>query len=145
MTSLALSLTSSLLLVGTASGLVHTYDVASHQLLRSISTHKGLTISHISTMLRPLDLVGHVALSLSADGREALPLRVVAPFQRMRDPKAREAHEVAVALPPSLSVRPPLSAPPLAHADERRNGPRRFLSIRWTSFCATTPPSLARG
>ncbi|EKM49939.1 uncharacterized protein PHACADRAFT_166518 [Phanerochaete carnosa HHB-10118-sp] len=105
--SMTISLTSSLLLVGTASGLVHSYDIASHQLLRTISTHKGLSIAHLQTMLKPPDLVGHVSLSLSAgnpaDSRDTIPVRTVAPFQRMRDPKMREAHEVAVMLPPSLT------------------------------------------
>ncbi|GJE91052.1 WD40 repeat-like protein [Phanerochaete sordida] len=107
-TSMMLSLTSTLLLVGTASGLIHLYDVASHQLLRSIATHKGLSITHLQTLLKPPDLVGHVALSLAAGGSaDSLPVRTVAPFQRMRDPKTREAHEVAVMLTPSRSKPPP--------------------------------------
>lgn len=110
-TSMTISLTSSLLLVGTAGGLVHVYDIASHQLLRTFTTHKGLTIAHLQTMLKPPDLVGHVSLALGAGGpadtRDAIPVRPVAPFQRMRDPKARDAHEVAVMLAPSRSKPPP--------------------------------------
>lgn len=54
-------------------------------------------------MLKPPDLVGHVSLTLSAstsaDAKDAVPVKHVAPFQRMQDPKAREAHEVALMLP----------------------------------------------
>ncbi|CAL1714772.1 unnamed protein product [Somion occarium] len=109
-TTLAISLTSSLLLVGTATGLIQIYDIASHQLLRTISTHKGFSITHLSTMLKPPDLVGHVSLSLGTgstpDARESIPVKPVTPFQRMRDPKARELHEVAIMLPaqPSRST-----------------------------------------
>lgn len=102
-TCLALSLPSSLLLVGTSAGLINIYDTASHQQLRTISTHKGFTISHLSTMLKPPDLIGHVSLNLSVgngiDMKDVLPMRVVAAFQRMRDAKAREKHEVEMLLP----------------------------------------------
>lgn len=96
-------MTSSLLLVGTAAGLIHLYDIASHQLLRSISAHKGMSITFLATMLKPPDLVGHISLSLnvssSADAKDVVPVRPVAPFQRMKDPRAREAHEVTMMLP----------------------------------------------
>lgn len=102
-TVLTISLTSSLLLVGTATGLIHIYDIASHQLLRTISAHKGMSISHLTTMLKPPDLVGHISLSLnlgsSADAKDIIPMRPVVPFHRMKDSKAREAHEVAMMLP----------------------------------------------
>ena len=105
---MTISLTSSLLLVGTATGLIHSYDIASHQLLRTFSTHKGFSISHLTTMLKPPDLVGHVSLSLNAnnpaDSRDTIPVKTVTPFQRMRDPKQREAHEVSLMLPPSRTV-----------------------------------------
>ncbi|KAG2129202.1 WD40-repeat-containing domain protein [Suillus bovinus] len=102
-TALTISLTSSLLLVGTATGLIHIYDIASHQLLRTISTHKGMSISHLTTMLKPPDLVGHISLSLnlgsSADAKDIIPIRPIVPFHRTKDSKAREAHEVAMMLP----------------------------------------------
>ncbi|KAI0629250.1 WD40 repeat-like protein [Trametes polyzona] len=102
-TTLAFSLTGSMLLAGTASGLIHIYDIASHQLLRTMSSHKGMCITHLSTMLRPPDLIGHISLTLSSgaagDARENIPVRPVAPFQRIRDAKAREAHEVSLILP----------------------------------------------
>ena len=105
-TALAISLTSSLLLVGTAGGLVHTYDIASHQQLRTLGAHKGLAITHLAALLRPPDLVGHISLTLAAgtDTRE-VPVRPVVPFQRMRDARARELHEVAMMLPPRPVVR----------------------------------------
>jgi pre-rRNA-processing protein IPI3 len=102
-TAITISLTSSLLLVGTATGLINIYDITSHQLLRTISTHKGMSISHLATMLKPPDLVGHISLSLnigsSADAKDIIPMRPVVPFHRMKDSKAREAHEVAMILP----------------------------------------------
>lgn len=54
-------------------------------------------------MLKPPDLVGHVSLSLSttstSDMKDVIPVKPVAPFQRMQVPKAREDHEVALILP----------------------------------------------
>ncbi|KAF8920803.1 WD40-repeat-containing domain protein [Mucidula mucida] len=102
-TCLSISLTSSLLLVGTSSGSINIYDIASHQLLRTITAHKGFSITHLQTMLKPPDLVGHISLSLSlgasSDARDVIPVKPVLPFQRMRDPKTREMHEVSVLLP----------------------------------------------
>ncbi|KAI0331448.1 WD40 repeat-like protein [Cubamyces sp. BRFM 1775] len=102
-TAMTISLSGSMLLAGTTSGLIHIYDIASHQQLRTLSSHKGMAITHLSTMLRPPDLIGHVSLTLSAgaagDTRENIPVRPVAPFQRIRDAKAREAHEVSLMLP----------------------------------------------
>ena len=111
-TALCLSLNGSLLLVGTASGLIHVYDIASHQLLRTISTHKGLSISFLATMLKPPDLVGHISLSLNvtsvADARNVMPVRPVAAFHRMKDANARELHEVPMMLPITSEVGRPL-------------------------------------
>lgn len=90
---------------------MHTYDIASHQQLRTLGAHKGLAITHLATLLRPPDLVGHVSLTLAAgtDTRE-VPVRPVAPFQRMRDARTRELHEVAMMLPPRSAVRGPFAA-----------------------------------
>ncbi|KDQ61569.1 hypothetical protein JAAARDRAFT_31026 [Jaapia argillacea MUCL 33604] len=105
-TSLALSLTSTLLIVGTQAGTINIYDVPSHQLVRSISSHKGLAITYLTTMLRPSDLVGHVNGSLGigvsgGGGGEVAGMcgRVVVPFERSRDGKRREGHEVGMILP----------------------------------------------
>lgn len=95
-------MTSSLLLAGTSTGFIHIYDLPSHQLLRTISTHKGLSITHLASMLKPLDLIGHISLHVNvgsaADAKDVVPIKPVLPFQRMRDPKTREAHEVSILL-----------------------------------------------
>ncbi|KAF8889379.1 WD40 repeat-like protein [Infundibulicybe gibba] len=107
-TSLTISLTASLLLAGTSTGFIHLYDIRSHQLLRTISTHKGLCINYLMTMLKPPDLIGHISLHLgvatAADARDVIPVKPVVSFQRMRDMKAREAHEVAILLPIQVEV-----------------------------------------
>ncbi|KAG5721339.1 Pre-rRNA-processing protein IPI3 [Termitomyces sp. T112] len=106
--ALCISLTSSHLLVGTENGLIHIYDIPSHQLLRTITTHKGFVITHLATMLKPPDLIGHINLNLcvgsAADAKDIIPVKHVSPFQRMRDPKTREAHDVALLLPPQKMV-----------------------------------------
>ncbi|OAX31546.1 hypothetical protein K503DRAFT_787771 [Rhizopogon vinicolor AM-OR11-026] len=87
----------------TATGLIHLYDIASHQLLRTISMHKGMSISHLATMLKPPDLIGHISLSLNlggfSDAKDIIPVRPVVPFHRMKDAKARDRHEVMMMLP----------------------------------------------
>ncbi|KAF8159611.1 WD40-repeat-containing domain protein [Crassisporium funariophilum] len=102
-TSICISLTSAILLVGTSEGLIHLYDIPSHQLLRTISSHKGLSISHLQTMIKPPDLIGHISLDFrvgsTTDAKDTIPVKMVMPFQRMRDAKAREAHEVTMMLP----------------------------------------------
>ena len=110
--SLALSLTQSTLLAGTTTGEVHLYDIASHQLLRTISPVKdkaqGLAINHIECMLKPPDLIGHISLGLNVGGvttvKDVMPARPIAPFQRVRDNKAREMHEVPMILPSQDAV-----------------------------------------
>ena len=102
-----------MLLVGTATGEVHLYDIASHQLLRTITPVKdkaqGLAITHIECMLKPPDLIGHISLGLDVGGvtnaKDVMPTKPVAPFQRVRDGKAREAHEVPMILPQQDEVR----------------------------------------
>ncbi|KAI0046012.1 WD40 repeat-like protein [Auriscalpium vulgare] len=107
-TTLTISLTSSLLLAGTETGLVNIYDVPSHQLLRSISSHAGTRITHLVTLLKPPDLVGHVQLSLRAGGEGDLgiPVRPIVPFQRLRETKVRDAHEVSMMLPAQPKATP---------------------------------------
>lgn len=102
---MAFSLTSTLLLVGTATGLIYLIDVPTHQQLRIISTHKNFSITHLQTMLKPPDLMGHVNLNHyvghGADPRENIPVRPVSAFQRLKDARAREAHDVILMLPPA--------------------------------------------
>jgi pre-rRNA-processing protein IPI3 len=108
-TAMTLNLTCSNLLVGTSTGQIQIFDITSHQHVRTFvpaastaSSGPTFAITHLHTCLRPSDLVGHVALnSGGVAGKEAdhLPIpRYVAPFQRTRDAKAREAHEVWVHL-----------------------------------------------
>ncbi|KAJ4478255.1 WD40-repeat-containing domain protein [Lentinula aciculospora] len=98
-TCMSLSLTSNLM-VGTSLGLIHIYDTPTHQLLRTISTHKGLSISYLATLLKPIDLTGHVSFNLNSSVTtvDTIPVKPIMPFQRMRDAKSREAHEVAMML-----------------------------------------------
>ena len=99
--SICISISSSILVVGTSEGMIHLYDIPSHQLLRSISTHKGVSISHIQTMVKPPDLVGHLSLEIKAgsEAKDVIPVKPVAPFQKIRDAKARDAHEVTLIWP----------------------------------------------
>jgi pre-rRNA-processing protein IPI3 len=106
--SICISLTSSILLAGTLGGLIHLYDIPSHQLLRTISTQKGLSIAHLETMIKPPDLIGHISLDFrvgTVDTKDIIPVKPVMPFQRMRDAKARDAHEVTMMLPSYNTVR----------------------------------------
>ena len=93
-----------MLLAGTALGNVHVYDVPSHQLLRTINAHPGpgLAVTHLTTLLKPPDLVGHVRLDGGKDGK--IPVRPIMPFQRMREARPREAHEVTMMLPHAQRV-----------------------------------------
>jgi pre-rRNA-processing protein IPI3 len=60
-------------------------------------------------MLKPPDLIGHISLHLNvgsaADTKDVIPIKPVMPFQRMRDPKTREVHEVSMLLPSQKIVR----------------------------------------
>jgi len=107
-TTMTISLTGSSLLVGTEGGLVHLYDVASHQLLRTISSHKGGAITFLRSIFKPIDLIGHVSLNLhvngATDARDVIPVRPVLPFQRIKDAKLRDTHEVTIMLPAVRSV-----------------------------------------
>ena len=105
---MTISLTGSSLLVGTEGGLIQLYDVASHQLLRTISSHKGGAIKFLRSILKPIDLVGHVSLNLhvngATDAKDVIPVRPVLPFQRIKDVKLRDTHEVTIMLPAMRSV-----------------------------------------
>lgn len=107
-TAMAVTVTGSSLLVGTEGGLVHLYDVASHQLLRTIASHKGGPITFLRSILKPIDLIGHVSLNLhvngATDAKDVIPVRPILPFQRIKDAKLRDAHEVTIMLPAVRSV-----------------------------------------
>lgn len=99
---MCISLTSAILLVGTSDGLIHLYDVPSHQLIRSVSTHKGMPIVHLETMIKPPDLIGHTSLEFRSGGasetKDIIPVKSILPFQRMRDAKTRENREISAVL-----------------------------------------------
>jgi pre-rRNA-processing protein IPI3 len=99
-----MTINSNNLVVGLESGLVNIYDVTSHQLLRSINTHKGQPMAMVGSMIKPFDLMGHIEIGETSGSREDVPIRAILPFQRIRDPRAREAHEVSVLLPPTNIV-----------------------------------------
>ncbi|OJA14773.1 hypothetical protein AZE42_09209 [Rhizopogon vesiculosus] len=54
-------------------------------------------------MLKPPDLIGHIRLSLNlgsfSDAKDITSVRPVVPFHRIKDAKARDAHEVMMMLP----------------------------------------------
>lgn len=106
--AMSISLTSTFLLVGTSNGMIHLYDLPSHQLLRTISAHKGFSITYLTGLLKPPDLIGHISLDLNvgslSDAKDVLPPKHVQPFQRMKDAKSREAHEVHILLRPKHNV-----------------------------------------
>ena len=63
---------------------------------------QGLAITHVKCMLKPPDLIGYISLGINIGGvmstKDVMPTKLVAPFQRVRDSKAREAHEVPIML-----------------------------------------------
>lgn len=131
-TALCLSLTGAMLLAGTALGNVHVYDVPSHQLLRTINAHPGpgLAVTHLTTLLKPPDLVGHVRLDGVKDGR--ISVRPIVPFQRMREARPREAHEVTMMLPHAQKA--------TTH-DSVTAYPRREELLRDWEFLVKSPPA----
>lgn len=62
-----------------------------------------MSIAHLQTMIKPPDLIGHINLDFrprgSNDSKDIIPVKPVIPFQRTRDPKARDAHEITTMLP----------------------------------------------
>ncbi|KAK4687330.1 pre-rRNA-processing protein IPI3, partial [Tremellales sp. Uapishka_1] len=94
-TCLALSISATHLLTGTQSGEIHIHALPSHQHLRTITSHAA-PITHLSTLTRPLDLIG------TAFRPEHWPVAEVRPFERLRVGRAaRDVQEVTVILRPS--------------------------------------------
>ncbi|EJD43766.1 WD40 repeat-like protein [Auricularia subglabra TFB-10046 SS5] len=105
-TSLALDMPGTQLLAGAQDGSISLFDVASHQLLRTIAPPAHGSpgpVTFLHTLLRPADLVGPAA---SGSAKDAPPLRPLAVFHRIRDRAAREAHEVPLVLPRSPPIAP---------------------------------------
>ncbi|KAJ9116354.1 hypothetical protein QFC22_004795 [Naganishia vaughanmartiniae] len=93
-TALALSKSQSHLISGTANGHIHIHSLPSHQHLRTITSHTGVPVTHLSTLTRPPDLVGSVSLRDAANaatstsgglaGAGAWPVIEVRQFERMK-------------------------------------------------------------
>lgn len=70
---------------------------------------QGLAITHIECMLKPPDSIGHISLGINVgrviSTKDVIPIKLVAPFQRVRNNKAREAHEILIMLPLKNEVR----------------------------------------
>ncbi len=117
MTCLSISLSSTHLLVGTQAGEIHVHSLPSHQHLRTITAHSS-PITHLSSLLRPPDLVG------SGAKPDSWPVMEIKPLERMRMGKTdRDVQEVTILLHPSRaaeleSLRP---ARPQLLAGERSN------------------------
>ncbi|KIR35058.1 pre-rRNA-processing protein IPI3 [Cryptococcus deuterogattii MMRL2647] len=94
-TSLALSLSSTHLLVGTSAGNIQIHSLPSHQHLRTLSPHAG-PVTHLSTLLRPTDLVGSVGAK-----SDEIPIMEIKPLERLKSRAPREYHE------PTILLRPP--------------------------------------
>lgn len=98
-TTLTLSLSGSHLISGTSTGQIHIHSLPSHQHLRTILTHSGSPITHLSTLLRPADLVGHLGLGEDSrggmGGKDEWTVMEVKQFERMRVGKKEreEGHE----------------------------------------------------
>jgi len=60
-------------------------------------------------MMKPPDLSGHLNIDFkigaSADLKDTIPVKPVVPFQRTRDAKARDVHDVLLILKDTTSVR----------------------------------------
>ncbi len=106
-TSIALSISQSHLLTGTSTGDIHLHSLPSHTLLRTIATHSGTPVTHLSTLIRPADLVGHINFaSLIGSGSgtngnksEEWPIMECRPFERMRvGRKERDEQEIGILL-----------------------------------------------
>ncbi|OXG19341.1 pre-rRNA-processing protein IPI3 [Cryptococcus neoformans Tu259-1] len=102
-TSLALSLSSTHLLVGTSTGTIQIHSLPSHQHLRTLSPHAG-PVTHLSTLLRPADLVGSVGAK-----SEEIPIMEIKPLDRLKLRSPQESHEPTVLLRPSTSTSYPAS------------------------------------
>lgn len=112
-TSLALSLSSTHLLVGTSAGTIQIHSLPSHQHLRTLSPHAG-PVTHLSTLLRPADLVGSVGAK-----SEEIPIMAIKPLDRLKLRSPQESHEPTVLLRPSTSTSTSTSYPASLLSDLR--------------------------
>ncbi|KAJ9100980.1 hypothetical protein QFC19_005376 [Naganishia cerealis] len=110
-TALVLSKSQSHLVSGTATGHIYVHSLPSHQHLRTITSHVGVPVTHLSTLTRPPDLVGSVSLRDAANAATstggivaagAWPVKEIKQFERMKVVKrdARHMGDIGVLLRP---------------------------------------------
>jgi pre-rRNA-processing protein IPI3 len=135
------------LLVGTQNGNIHFYDNTSLQLLRTISTSQASSpppVTFISTIHKPIDLMGHI--QLSAEGRlqeDLIPVRPVMPFGRARDVK-KKGREISLLLPVSkVGCRFPICVSPLKN-EKARSGIVYDPMEDYAQFAARSSPRLSK-
>jgi pre-rRNA-processing protein IPI3 len=105
---MTLSLSTTHLLLGTYSGEIHIYSLPSHQHLRTLSSHQS-PITHISTLLRPPDLIG-----TTGGKKDGWPIMEIKALERMRAGRiAREVQECTLVLGQSGSSRLEALRPPV--------------------------------
>ena len=89
---MALSLSTTHLLIGTQRGEIHIHALPSHQHLRTLSSHSS-PITHISTLLRPQDMLGNQS------SKTDWPIMEIKALERMRAGRvAREVQECTIVL-----------------------------------------------
>ncbi|GHJ90405.1 hypothetical protein NliqN6_6807 [Naganishia liquefaciens] len=112
-TALVLSKSQSHLVSGTASGHIYIHALPSHQHLRTITSHVGVPVTHLSTLIRPPDLVGSVSLRDAANAATsshgvvapgAWPVKEIKQFERMKVIKrdARHTGDLGILLRPHV-------------------------------------------
>lgn len=98
--AIALSLSSTHLLVGTQAGEIHVHALPSHQLIRTIAAHGG-SITHLSTLVRPADFIGTPGVrTIGAAGTtngDDWPIMEIRAFERQKASRqTRDAREVVM-------------------------------------------------
>ncbi|WVW79206.1 hypothetical protein I302_101172 [Kwoniella bestiolae CBS 10118] len=128
-TSMTLSISCTILLVGCGDGTVHLYSLPSHQHLRTLNSHNG-PITHLSTLLKPVDLI-----SSSGGGGgngngggvvEQWPIMEIKNFERMKSQNHNLSHTVTIKIP--LNTLPSISKSSLlSQLDELRPKSRKSI------------------
>ncbi|WWC91336.1 uncharacterized protein L201_006279 [Kwoniella dendrophila CBS 6074] len=106
-TSMVLSLSSTILLIGCEDGSINLYSLPSNQHLRTLNSHQG-PITHLSTMLKPVDLFASINNNNSNTGGgnktsilEEYPIMEIKNFERTKSSKQNLNlnHQVVIKLP----------------------------------------------
>ncbi|WRT68936.1 uncharacterized protein IL334_005918 [Kwoniella shivajii] len=117
-TSMALSISSTHLLIGTKDGSIHLYSLPSHQHLRTLSSHNG-PITHLTTLLRPTDLIIGTGSSLKSD---QYPIMEIKPFERMKSTTVKTNHQFIMKLQSSQNL--------LSKLDDLRSAEKKIIAAR---------------